>query len=289
MVQPGNRHASRMFDVQAVNEYMASIASTGKSRNPLDPRPRNDSLDIPRGRNESSEFRRPSPPLRTNSEPADTHSISSGSESVNRPTLANTRQLSSTNILSSEDTSILSSILNASNSTMSLLDSSPESTPTAADIASSIKADAKASASNALLEIPPMNFSFFETESDELANLTKLLGTSIQLGGNEENANPDDENFNLNDKPPTPPPASSDRMSTDFINFPQPPLSIPRKSSNTSVSSAVGSEALPSDVQTLRAQLKASNAKLVETEANLNKIKVNIHLSGIGITLMKWY
>ncbi|KAJ2956255.1 hypothetical protein NQZ79_g7859 [Umbelopsis isabellina] len=273
MVQPGNRHASRMFDVQAVNDYMASIASSGKSRNPLDPRPRNDSLDIPRGRNESSEFRRPSPPLRTNSEPADTHSISSSPDPVSRPTLANTRQLSSTNILSSEDTSILSSILNANNSTMSLLDSSPESTPTTADIASSIKADAKASASNALLEIPPMNFSFFETESDELANLTKLLGTSIQLSGNEDNANADDENFNLNDKPPTPPPASSDRMSTDFINFPQPPLSIPRKVSNSSVASAVSSEALPNDVQTLRAQLKASNAKLVETEANLNKIK----------------
>jgi hypothetical protein len=117
-----------------------------------------------------------------------------------------------------------------------------------------------------------MNFSFFETESDELANLTKLLGTSIQLTANDESANPDNDNFHQNDKPPTPPPASSDRISTDFTNFPQPPVSVPRKNSNASLVSINSPEG---DAQSLRAQLKTSNAKLAETEGNLNKIKVS--------------
>jgi hypothetical protein len=116
-----------------------------------------------------------------------------------------------------------------------------------------------------------MNFSFFETESDELANLTKLLGTSIQLNANDDTTNSENDTFHHDHKPPTPPPASSDRISTDFTNFPQPPVSVPRKSSNASLLSSVSSEV---DSQALRAQLKASNAKLAETENNLNKIKV---------------
>ncbi|KAH8553365.1 hypothetical protein BGW37DRAFT_422657 [Umbelopsis sp. PMI_123] len=79
----------------------------------------------------------------------------------------------------SDISSNLSSILKANNSSTSLLDSSPETTPTSSFIASSVKSDEKSSVENLTLEIPPMNFSFFETESDELANLTKLLGNSI--------------------------------------------------------------------------------------------------------------
>ena len=290
MKVPGNRHASRMFDVQVVNDYMASISNSGKGpgpgpgqgqgqgqgRNPLDPRPRNESLDIPRRRmNDSYETRRPSPPLRTNSEPSDSHSLSASPE----PTISKTdpfpmASLTSEhhNSLQSDSSSILSSILQANDSTTSLLDSSPETTPTSSVIGTSLKSDVKLPGNNLLLEIPPMNFSFFETESDELANLTKLLGTSIQLTANDESANPDNDNFHQNDKPPTPPPASSDRISTDFTNFPQPPVSVPRKNSNASLISVNSPEG---DAQSLRAQLKTSNAKLAETEGNLNKIKVS--------------
>ncbi|KAG2186647.1 hypothetical protein INT44_002871 [Umbelopsis vinacea] len=262
MQKAGNRHASRMFDVQVVNDYMASIsppASKSQGRNPLDTRPRNESLDIPRRRyNEPYESRRPSPPLRTNSEPSDF--LSSTPDPM--PT---------TGSLLSDTSSLLSTILVTNNSSTSLLDSSPETTPTSSFIGSSVKsADEKLPMlENLSLEIPPMNFSFFETESDELANLTKLLGTSIQLNANDET--PETDTFHHDHKPPTPPPASSDRISTDFTNFPQPPVSVPRKASNASLLSSVSSEV---DSQTLRAQLKASNAKLTETENNLNKIKV---------------
>jgi hypothetical protein len=274
MQKAGNRHASRMFDVQVVNDYMASIsppgASKGQGRNPLDTRPRNESLDIPRRRyNEPYEPRRPSPPLRTNSEPSDSHFLSISPDPMPSKTDPLPTQLAGS--LISDNSSSLSSILITNNSSTSLLDSSPETTPTSSFIDSSVKSDGKSSMENLSLEIPPMNFSFFETESDELANLTKLLGTSIQLNANDDTSNSATDTFHHDHKPPTPPPASSDRISTDFTNFPQPPVSVPRKSSNASLLSTVSSEV---DSQTLRAQLKASNAKLTETENNLNKIKV---------------
>ncbi|KAI8582778.1 hypothetical protein K450DRAFT_226868 [Umbelopsis ramanniana AG] len=272
MQKAGNRHASRMFDVQVVNDYMASISPSGgasksQGRNPLDTRPRNESLDIPRRRyNEPYEPRRPSPPLRSNSEPSDSQFLSTSPDPMPSKTDPLPTQLAGI----SDTSSLLSSILITNNSSTSLLDSSPETTPTSSFIGSSVKSDEKSTMENLSLEIPPMNFSFFETESDELANLTKLLGTSIQLNANDETSNSETDTFHHDHKPPTPPPASSDRISTDFTNFPQPPVSVPRKSSNASLLSSVSSEV---DSQTLRAQLKASNAKLVETENNLNKIK----------------
>ncbi|KAG2237536.1 hypothetical protein BDF21DRAFT_386678 [Thamnidium elegans] len=160
-----NRHTSRLFDPQLVSDY---IQTQPRSRNPLDTRTRRPSTDPPtptRSRSNSVEI---PPKLRL----ADNRLTPSRSEVVSSSKTNTTTSPTSSSPSSpplsigsnSPQTSLHKNVINTSSSFSSSLTKSTSTTTL--DI-------------SLLPEIPSLNLSFFDNDSNDLVNLTKTLGASI--------------------------------------------------------------------------------------------------------------
>ncbi|RUS13381.1 hypothetical protein BC937DRAFT_95413, partial [Endogone sp. FLAS-F59071] len=213
----------------------------------------------------------------------------------------------------------LNTIASANSSTTSLLNSYTEQHGSPTNSSSDISSDSSISRVEhstaspkspdfGLPLIPPLTFSFsFEKDSEELSNLTKLLGTSLvenEYDDSDDDLDDDDvyqgadssflKNSNrttfggedasfIEDVPPVPPtprsfvssvPSVSVDGSSEFdpSGFPQPPSALPRKKSNASI--------LDDDqqfdaayVRGLKAELQSSRDRMMDVESNFNKIK----------------
>ncbi|KAG0178256.1 hypothetical protein DFQ29_003721 [Apophysomyces sp. BC1021] len=163
-----HRHASRMFNTQTVDDYM-QMHQRGL-RNPMEVRPRNESLD-----------KHPPTPARSRSSSVDTSAKTS--TDIARPTASRSEIVNGAKPMTpphsnSQRPSPISPTANSKLDNIYLL---KDGSISKGDVA---RSPASSSLDLALPEIPSLNLSFFDNDSSELTNLTKTLGANLSIKPN---------------------------------------------------------------------------------------------------------